>query len=69
MTLFNILENFTPLNRFSTPQNVTKAILDCNLETIPSDKLQKIYSLIHKMYKIREKQPRVVGPEDTQDGN
>jgi hypothetical protein len=69
MTLFNILENFTSLNRFSTPQNVTKAILDCNLVTTPGDKLQKIYSLIHKMYKIREKQPRVVGPENIQDVN
>ena len=70
MSLINLLENFTPLNRFSAPQKVTKfnkALLDCDLVTVPTDKLHTIYSLIHKMYKIRERQTRVEGAESTQD--
>ena len=57
--LFNSLETHTLYNRFSHLQTLTKTLLDCNLTTKPIEKLQTIYTIIHKMYKLREKEPRV----------
>ena len=57
--LFNSLETHTLFNRFSNLQTLTKTLLDCNLTTKPIEKLQNIYTIIHKMYKLREKEPRV----------
>ena len=61
-SLINHLEAYTTLNRFTQHTALTKALLDCELGTPPPEKLQNIYSIIHKMYKLREKEPWEVHP-------
>ena len=56
-SLINHLEAYTTLNRFTQHTALTKALLDCELGNPPPEKLQNIYSIIHKMYKLREKEP------------